>query len=180
MVLVLWVLNYYAILLQYLKSLFITKITALNLLLNTFASNSVVVIDLFDLISCHIHCNWTLHILWGPFPLSTLRMYQRLGAVMCADANYCRFLPAPPSDRLAESLLMWRLPRGSSASNRLKIFNIDSHGPLTCNRGTRFVVNHSELLYSLTTFQKLQIISEYLKKPFYWEVANLRNILMLY
>jgi len=94
-------------------------------------------------------------------------MYQRPGAVMCADANHCRLLPAPPSDRPAESLLMWRLPRGSSASNRLKIFNIDSHGPLTCNRGTRFVVNHSELLYSSTNFQILRIVSEYLKKPFY-------------
>ena len=102
-------------------------------------------------------------------------MYQRPGAVMCAGANHCRLLPAPPSDRPAESLLMWRLPRGSSASNRLKIFTIDSNGPLTCNRATLFVVNHSELLYSSTTFQILRIVSEYLRNHFIekWQIREI-------
>lgn len=109
------------------------------------------------------------------FSLSTLRMYQRPGTVKCADANLCRLLTAPPSDRPAESLLMWRLPRGSSASNRLKIFTINCNGPVTCNRATRFVVNHSELFYSSTTFQILRIASEYLRHHFIekWQIREI-------
>ena len=59
------VLHYWAVLLHYLESLFGTKIMTRNLLLNTNCvceSNSGIVIDIFDLVSCHIHCNWTLHI----------------------------------------------------------------------------------------------------------------------